>query len=340
MDIRRTYTLDLEPERQLELRKRQYLQLKMEKMMKIRNNLDWDAYRYFMTVVDQGSLSAASRHLRVSQPTVGRKLRDLEIKFGVRLFERQMHGYVLTSAGESIVALCRDMAARAIDIERTMAGQDQSMNGQVRIATAEGLGTYWLAPKLSTLKHSHPSIDIQLMIGTSFVDLMRHEADVALRIGSPGCEDLVGRKVGSVSFGIYGANAYLERHDEPLELANLQDHIIIESSGSIAELPQASRLRELSRGATVGLHCDNLSMQISAARAGLGLMAMPHYAAKMMPDLKHVLANVFDVTLDLWLLTHRDLKAKARIRTVLDFLTKEIGRDLARPRTSASLRAT
>ena len=293
----------------------------------MQRGLDWDTYRYFMTVVEKGSLSAASRFLGVSQPTVGRKLRELETRFDVRLFQREIHGYALTEAGVSIVELCRGMAAKAKDIEQAIAGYDRSKTGQVRITTAVGLGTYWLAPRLSMLKADHPSIDLQLMVSTSLADLMRHEADVALRVGNPGCDDLVGRKIGAVSFGIYGARTYLERHGEPIELGELKDHSIIESTGGIADLPQARQLRDVSRGARIGLQCDSMPMQISAACAGSGLVALPQYVARTIPDLQRVLASSFDLTLDLWLLTHRDLKSMARIRTVLDFIAKESARD-------------
>lgn len=291
----------------------------------MRQDLDWDTYRYFMTVVDKGSLSAASRFLRVSQPTVGRKLRNIESKFGVQLFQREIHGYSLTEAGEAIVELCREMADKAADIERAIDGYDRSKTGQVRIATAVGLGTYWLAPRLPMLRTAHPSIEVQLMVSTSMVDLMRKEADVALRIGNPGSDELVGRKVGIVGFGIYGADSYLDQHGEPGTLEELCEHTIIESSGSLAELPQARRFREVAKGAKIGLQCDNLPMQVAAACAGGGLIALPHYVAKAMPGLRRVVA-AFDLALDLWLLTHRDLKSIARVRTVLDFVTKETRR--------------
>jgi len=280
-----------------------------------------------MAVVDTGSFSAAARRLSVSQPTVGRKIAELEARLEVRLFVRLGQGYSLTEAGHSIVDYCRDIETNTLGIERTVAGQDRNLDGKIRMATTDGLGAYWLVPRLCYWRERHPKIQVELLIGTSTLNLIRREADIAFRIGDPGSDELVGRKIGQVSFGIYGALSYVQEGSEPSCLDDLRDHSIIESVGSIANLAQVRRLRDVSEGASRSLFCNHLPTQISAANAGMGLIALPCYVGEMIPGLRRILTDDFDVTLDLWVLTHRDLRAVARVRAMLDFLAEQVKLD-------------
>ena len=293
-------------------------------------NADWGLYRHFLAVADTGSLTAAARQLGVSQPTVGRQIQALEKAMGSRLFDRNHSGYVLTATGEAIVAQARTIQEQAIAIERCAAGKDRRLEGRVCISAAEGLATYWLAPKLPALRSSHPAIDIELIVGTAALDLLFREADIVLRIGEPRAEDLIGRRLCRVHFGLFAAEAYLAAHG-PLESpCQLPNHVIIESVGAIADLTQARRLREMAVAAPVALRCDNLVTQLAALRAGMGVMALPLYMAQAVPDLRRVMADEFDVALDLWLLVHRDLRPVARIDAVFGFLADAICRDKER----------
>ena len=290
-------------------------------------NADWGLYRHFLAVADTGSLTAAARQLGVSQPTVGRQIQALEKAMGSRLFDRNHSGYVLTATGEAIVEQARTIQEQAIAIERCAAGKDRRLEGRVCISAAEGLATYWLASKLPALRLSHPQIEIELIVGTAALDLMSREADIVLRIGEPRSEDLIGRRLCKVHFGLFAAESYLAAHG-PLECPRqLRDHAIIESVGAIADLTQARRLRELAGPSAAAMRCDNLVTQFSALRAGMGVMALPLYMARTVPDLRRVLAAEFDVALDLWLLVHRDLRPVARIDTVFGFLADAIRRD-------------
>ncbi len=290
-----------------------------------KSDLDWDAFRFFVAAAEEGSLSAAARRLQVTQPTVARRLRELETKLGVKLFEREIHGYVLTAVGRSILDLSRDILGKTIDIERFVENLNHPVRGRVRIATADGLGVYWLSRRLEVLRDRIPTIDLQVLTGPSLADLSRREADLALRVGEPGCEDLVGRKIATATAGVYASRPYLEKHGEPMTVEDLKQHVIIESVGAIAEMSQACRLRELAGDAAVGLRCNNLVMQIEIARRGLGLVALPDYIASTLPEFRRVLVKDFGVPLDIWLLTRRDLLSTTPVRSVFDFLVREMG---------------
>ncbi|MGI9503752.1 MAG: LysR family transcriptional regulator [Geminicoccaceae bacterium] len=293
------------------------------------SDLDWNAFRFIVAVAETGSLSGAARQLKVSQPTVGRKVSELEQQLKVRLFDKLFNGYSLTPAGQSILELCLDMQSNALGIERLVAGQDQDLSGRIRVSTTEGFGTYWLMPKLLDWRAAHPNIEIDMDIGTSILDLIRREADIALRLGNPGSDDLIGRNLGHIAFGLYGSLSYFQAYGMPSETADLAEHSIVESSGSLLNVDQAMKLRELAGAATVAIHCNNLPAQIAATAAGLGLCTMPCYVGDKREDFRRVLRDEFNVAIELWLLSHRDLRSTARIRAMLDFLAARVKEDEA-----------
>ncbi|MEM9057653.1 MAG: LysR family transcriptional regulator [Pseudomonadota bacterium] len=289
--------------------------------------VNWDDLRFFLALADTGSMSAAAEALEVSQPTMGRRVRELESRLEAKLFERTASGYALTEAGEQIRELARDIERKALAIERRVQGVDTRRSGRVCIALTEGLARYWLVPKLDAFSARCPSVELELSIGIQASDLVRREADIALRMGEPGSEQLVGRKLGHVTFGLYGSKAYFEQRGEPRTLAALARHDIIESERGIAKLVQARVLRKAARGAHVTLRCDHIGTQMEAACSGLGLVSLATYMTRSKPQLKRVLPSAFDVKLDLWLLAHRDVREAARVRAVMEFIAEELRRD-------------
>ena len=242
--------------------------------------MDWGLYRYFLAVAETGSLSGAARSLGVSQPTVGRQIQGLEEQLNARLFERAAHGYVLTATGRAVVELARSIELNAFAIERRVAGEDRSLTGKVCLSAPEGIANCWLMPKLAGFQARHPEIELELIIGMSHHDLIRREADVALRIGDPGSEELVGRRLCEVSFGLYASETYRQRHGLPQSLDELARHRIIESVGAVGRLAQVRRLREIAGDAEVGFACNSILTQFRALLNGLGLLAVPDYMAR------------------------------------------------------------
>lgn len=288
---------------------------------------NWNDIRYFIAVVETGSLSAAARELNVSQPTVGRRIREFEDCTGARLFERLDQGYVLTTAGEEILHMAHEIARQADEIKRRVGGEARQLHGRVRLTTTEGLGSRWLAKRLPRFHALYPQIRLELMIGEVLLDLPRREADIALRIGTPGSQALVGRRLGCIACGLYASGSYLEDRGEPSSLDELADHDVIESVGELADVKQVRRLREIAPTVSVSMRSNSMLTQIAALRAGLGILPLPQFAIEDESDLHRILASEFDPQLELWLLTRRDLKQAGKIRATLDFLIEEVNRE-------------
>lgn len=295
------------------------------------SSFNLDDVRVFLAIVQGGNLSAAARILKVAQPTVGRRIRSMEEALGTRLFDRTPDGYVITPAGRRMQRAAQRVQESAAVIEQRAGDDEHRLAGTVRITTSEGLANTWLIDKLKLFRETHAAIELEILTSTRLVDVLRLHADIALRIGTPGSDELVGRPVGQVGFGLYASPDYLERYGTPADTAELNNHTIIESSGQLANVAQAKLLRSLAPRAKVAVLTDNISTQVRAARDGLGIAPLSHYVAApqgtQQADLVRILDTAFDVRLELWLLTHRELKSTARVRAVLDFLRDQVERD-------------
>ena len=279
---------------------------------------NWDDYRLFLAIAQAGTLSGAARLLGVTHSTVFRRLAGFEDRLGVRLFERLPSGYVLTAAGEAMQQATTRIDDEIAAIRRRVTGQDQRLSGQVRITATDMLAIGLLPPHLAAFRREWPGIDLELLVSDMRLDLTRREADVALRLGHPVQEALVGRRVGALAFGIYASTA---RHHAGIADDLARNDWIGFGSG---HAPLRRVLAEWLPGLRPQFRTDSISAAIAAARAGIGLAPLPCAIADPDPDLVRVAPFPDDFRLDLWLLTHEDLRQTARIRAFVDFMAEAL----------------
>lgn len=281
---------------------------------------DWDDLRIFLAVARAGSLSGAARALGVTHSTVFRRIGAFEARLGARLFERLSGGYALTPAGEemhhSVLRIEEEIAALALKVT----GQDQRPSGTIRITTTDLLAVGVLPHHIAAFRTEWPGIEIEVVVADTVLDLSRREADVALRIGNPGHETLVGRRVGRLAFAVYAAPGHAEQEsDDPAH----GDWIGYGSahgplSRSLARWwPQ---MRQVYR-------TNSIIAAHAAARAGIGFAALPCVLADCDAELVRASSLPEDFMLDLWLLTHEDLRHTARVRILLDFMAAALAAD-------------
>lgn len=288
---------------------------------------DLNDLRFFLSVAQSGSLSGAASRLGVTHTTVSRRIVALEQSLNARLVERTANGYSLTAAGKDILAAAEAVDQQAWSIENMVSGDEERVSGVVRLTVSSGLGNCWLADKTAEFRREYPKIELEILINTEIMDLLRREADVALRVGLPGSDELVGQKLGQVSCGLFAAQSYIDAHGEPRCLKDVAHHRVVESIGGIADLAQSREFRRFLNPANVALSANSLMSLLSAARLGLGIVALPSYMIGNEHTLCRLLPDEFDVRLDLWLLTHPDLRYTARIRVVRDFLIDRVRAD-------------
>jgi DNA-binding transcriptional LysR family regulator len=182
---------------------------------------DWSLMRSFLAVIERGSLLAAARQLGVSQPTLGRHVTELERQLGTLLFERTGRGLVATSAARSIADRARAMADNAEAIGRTLTGQSKQLTGSVRVTASQTVATYLLPPLLARFHERETGIAIDMTSSNAVSNLLRREADIAVRMARPAQSSLVARRVGEVRIGAYARKDYLRRRGVPGKAADL-----------------------------------------------------------------------------------------------------------------------
>jgi len=291
------------------------------------HNLDWGGLQFVLAVAERGSLVTAARELGVNHTTVMRRIRQLEGRIGVRLFERRTTGHVLSPAGEALVAAARSMREMLVDAERRIAGEDLRLEGAVRVTTTDTLAQTILPGVLASFGAEHPGVRVDLSTTSTILSLTRRDADVAVRPSKHVAPSYVGRRVSEVAIALYASAAYLER--VPAR-SDLMRHRWIGVDESLASTTVGRWMGRELPGASVVLRVDSLTASCHAAVAGIGVAALPCYLGDTTRGLRRVRGPVPEMATELWVLTHDDLKRVARIRALTDWLVERLAaqRDL------------
>ncbi|MEW6645182.1 MAG: LysR family transcriptional regulator [Pseudomonadota bacterium] len=274
---------------------------------------DWEDLRHFVVLAREGTLSAAARALGVDHATVARRVAALEASTGLKLVDRRARTTTLTDDGRRIAAVAAPMEEAAFAVGRAAQAAQPGVDGEVTISAPPTFASAVIAPQLIRLRQRHPGIRIKLIGEKRRASLNRREADLALRLLRPVETALIVRKIGSFGFSLYGTAAYL-KETPPHAFA------FIGYDATMADSPQEIWLRAIVGTREVVLRTNDLETQIAAARAGLGLAALPHYLGDGEPQLRrHAVAHK-PISRDVWLLVHRDLRLVPAVRAVMTFL--------------------
>lgn len=288
---------------------------------------DWDDIRHFLAVAQDGSTFAAARRLRVSQTTVARRLTGLEASTGLKLFDRQPSGYVLTPAGEGLLEQARAMETAAQAVEQTVAAQARAYSGTVRLTTLDIYAFAMLVPLLHDLRSAYPDIRIELDLSEEPRDLAAGQADIALRACSaPNGAGLVGRRMGDDCWAVYCSRGYAAEHGMPASLEDLTGHRVIGGGGTAVWTVYKRWLESYGLAGAVSLQVDTAAGLLSAVRAGAGVAVLPMLVVYDDPDLLLCLPPSSGRVHQLWLLTHERLRHTPRVRVVMDFLATRLSR--------------
>ncbi|MDD7971002.1 LysR family transcriptional regulator [Roseinatronobacter alkalisoli] len=289
--------------------------------------IQWDHWRSFIAVAEQGSLSGAARMLGLTQPTVSRHIDLLEQATGTTLFLRSQQGLVLSDIGRQMLPEARAMAASAAALERSASAPIALTRGIVRLSASHVVGAEILPAVLAPLLAAHPGLEVELVLSNRNEDLLRREADLAVRMVRPAQTGLVARKIADVRLGLFAHARYLAARGTPRSVAELAGHVMIgpdRDSMALAGLADTGITRRMLR-----FRCDRESAQINAIRAGMGIGVLQAGIARVMPELRPVLADRLSFGLECWLALHRDLHSTARVQLVADHLAEHLPRALA-----------
>ncbi|MEJ5155692.1 LysR family transcriptional regulator [Gluconobacter wancherniae] len=285
---------------------------------------DWHLFRAFLAVVREGSLSGAARMLATTQPTMGRQVAALEAALGAKLFTRSVDGLLPTEAGLRLIPSAEAMAAAAEKAWRAVSGKADEAQGTVRITASEVIGGEVLASLLTGFHALHPRISIELVLSNRNEDLLRGDADIAVRMVRPSQAALVARWIGNIDVGLYAHQRYLEEHPMPLCLYDLRQHALIgydrnPAHSRMIEMMGVPLTREM-----FAFRSDSDLAQLAALRAGFGIGASQLGIAKRDRNLVPVLHTELIFSMDVWVAIHPDMRSDRRIRLMSDYLVREL----------------
>jgi DNA-binding transcriptional LysR family regulator len=280
----------------------------------------WELYRSFLSALRTGSLSGAARALKLTQPTIGRHIDELEEALGAVLFTRSQHGLQPTEAAAELTPHAEAMAASAAALMRTASGASQEIAGAVRLSASEVFGVEVLPPMLASLREQHPRLTLELVVSNEVSDLLRRDVDLAVRNVRPTQTGLVARKIGEVTLGLHAHRRYLERHGTPRSVEDLGAHALIgyDQETPVVRSLQSKGLR-FSRD-MFALRTDNQLAHLAAIRAGYGIGICQVPLGRRDTDLVRLLPRQLGFALEIWLVMHEALRASPRLRAAFDNL--------------------
>ncbi|MGM9481548.1 LysR family transcriptional regulator [Roseateles sp. NT4] len=292
------------------------------------STLPWDLLHTFLGVLREGSLSGAARLLDLTQPTVGRHVAALEAALGQALFTRSSTGLLPTEAALALRGHAEQMEVAAAALQRAATARGDEVRGTVRVTASEIIGVEVLAGVFAQLREAHPGLVLELALSNQLQDLLRREADIAVRMTPPEQGQLIARRIGSIELGLHARPDYLDRHGRPTSFAEMAGHTLV-GFDRVTPFIRAGvkRLGGLSRD-SFALRCDSDLAQLALVRAGAGIGACQVALARREPVLERVLADHFTWPLETWVAMHEDLRQNLACRTVFDALVDGLTRYL------------
>ena len=288
--------------------------------------LDWDDLRFLLALSRHRTATAAAAALRVSQPTVGRRLRSLEHRLGSKLFRSTPGGVELSTAGETLVRHAERMEGEALSAERLASGTEAGIRGKVAITASEWLVSRVLGPGLAPFVLRHPELHLHLRAGARWLNLARGEADVALRPAAFQQQSVVQREVARIAFGVYASEPYLARRGSPDFRRGCPGHSVLamdDEDTRIADLPW---LRTHAGDAQVVARANGRDALAAMAAAGMGLACLPRLVGDATVGLRRLTPPEPPPERRLWLGVHRELRQLTRIKAVVAFLVELLTR--------------
>jgi len=286
---------------------------------------DWNDLRHFLAVARVGSTLAAAKVLGTSQSTVHRRLVELEARLGCQLVKRHPTGYRLTEAGAHLSPYAERAEAAIAAFERQSLASDKDLAGTVRVTCASTLADRLAkSPLIDAFHARYPSLRVELLITDRLLDLSKGEADIAIRLGEPNDDALIGRKIAVVPWAVYASRSYVQRHGRPERPQDIEHHFVVAYDGEIADYAAARWLRSAAPHARIAARSESWPGFVSAVKSGVGLGPLPIHHGDREKELVRLIDAAPELVSHFWLLTHRDMRRTPRVRAFFDYVVEEL----------------
>src|SRR5215813_12413012 len=299
--------------------------------------LQWDDLRIFLAVCDAGSLSGAARRLKVSQPTLSRRIAEMEYELGEPLLVRKNQGISLTKTGRALLPATQGMAQWAAEATRSLDAKNSPVSGRVRITAAPSFAFDFLAPIAEKLKRKHPQITLEVLASTQRLNLSLGEADIALRRYPSDDPDLITIDEVVVPIGAYASKDYARRLPAKYGFRDLDWIAWAGEREMTSPNPElAARIPDFRPAFT----SDDYSVQVAACQAGVGAMILlkTSHRLKRPGELVELRLELpASLRAELAIICHKRIADLPKVRTVVDLLRQEFA-DLRKGRSAREFR--
>lgn len=290
---------------------------------------DWTLVRSFLAVLDSGSMSAAAKRLGLQQPTLSRQVAALEDQLGAPLFERTGRGAAPTEMARLIADDARSMQDGADRLRQRLTRRQTQSTGDVRITTSQVAASYLLPPVIAALQVAEPGLRIELAADNAITNLLRREADIAVRMARPEQGSLLARQIADIPIVACAHTDYLSRAGAPVHALDLLKHRLVgyDRDDTLVRAFAAADL-PIRREHCVARTDDQLAYgRLVAAGVGIGFVAA--YNLRWLPGVVQVLPDMPVPPLPCWLAVHREIRGNPLVRRTFDFLAERIPQVLA-----------
>lgn len=287
---------------------------------------DWNRARAFLVTAEEGSLSAAAKALDMTQPTLGRQVSALEAELGIVLFERTNTGLILTKSGADLLTQVKTMGEAATNLSLIASGHVDNIEGNVCISATEMMAAFVLPPIIKELRETWPKITIELIASSGSSDLVRREADIAIRNYRPKQQDLIAKRVNDTQGHLYATKAYIEALDHPQVPQDLNNAIFLGNDHSNQVINYLKKFDFQLSETNFPVLVDNHLVQWEMVKQGLGIGFMQTSLGDKEPMVERVLPKFSAFKNETWLVAHRELKTSRIIRAVFDHLAQTLNK--------------
>ncbi|MEM6937517.1 MAG: LysR family transcriptional regulator [Pseudomonadota bacterium] len=287
-------------------------------------SFDWNQVRAFLATAEEGSLSAAARALGVTQPTLSRQVAGLESDLGVTLFERGHRRMELTETGLALLEHVRAMGDAATRVSLAATGRTELIDGHVSLTATEGFAMIHLPPIVERIRERAPGVELEIITANESLDLIRREADIAVRHARPEHGDLIARHIGDMTGHFYAASEYLDRKGRPKTPADLANYDFIGFESPTTLLAMFNEMGIPLTPQHFKVYTSSGVVILALMEQGLGVSVMTRDVAALKPSLEQVLPSLPPFPVPVWLVTHRELHTSRRIRLVYDTIAEYV----------------
>lgn len=242
--------------------------------------LDWDTLRIFRVVAELSSMSAAANRLQESAPTISRKIDELEASLGTQVFIRSRRGVELTDAGKVVLRFAHSMAESARKLHDETAERGAPLEGAITLMTGDGIGPYWIAPRIGQFQDANPRLQVRMIISEETPDLHAGDADVAIQFTEPKHHDVIAHRLGVQHYIGFASREYLNTHKAPESLFEYYKHRCLLHRSYVNQVERwAPKVAELKKMIDFAFVSNSGTALIQACAAGRGIAILPSFVA-------------------------------------------------------------